>query len=103
MEQSKFAQGTSLHSSIPQMPSTMQKTLMLGFFEATFSSGLVDLTLFDCPSSANYLFQVFRIIYTGKSSALDGKRVAASPSQAERHGMKKATGETIAYAAMQVN
>lgn len=42
------------------------------------------------------------MIYTGKSSSLDGKRVAASASQAERHGMKKATAETIAYAAMQV-
>ena len=42
------------------------------------------------------------MIYTGKSSALDGKRVAASASQAEMHSKKKAMGETIAYAAMQV-
>lgn len=79
----------------------MQKTSTLAFFEATFSSGLIVLH-FVCRSSTNYVFQVFRIIYTGKSSALDGKRIAASASQAERHGMKKVTGETVAYAAMQV-
>ena len=46
---------------------------------------------------------MFRIIFTGKSLALDGKRAASGASQAEKNGMKKATGKTIAYAAMQVS
>ena len=47
--------------------------------------------------------QVFRVIYTGKSSALDGKRVASGASQAEKNGMKAATAETVAYAAVQAS
>jgi hypothetical protein len=105
-ERSRFARETFPHSSIQPMPSMTQRILTLVFSGAIFSFAWVYL-LFVCLTLTTYcniwyLFQVFRMIYTGKSSALDGKRVAASASQAERHGMKKATSGTIAYAAMQV-
>lgn len=56
-------------------------------------------SLSPCPLS----IQTFRAIYTGKSSALDGKRTASASSLAEKNGMKAASPETVAYAALQVS
>jgi hypothetical protein len=59
-----------------------------------FTKGFVALTMH---------IQTFRTIYMGKSSALDGKRTASASSLSEKNGMKTATPETVAYAALQVS
>lgn len=48
------------------------------------------------------LYQVFRHIFTGPSSALGSKRRGTKPSKAEIHQMTVVMGRTIAYAAVQV-
>ena len=46
--------------------------------------------------------QTLHAIYTGKSSAFTGYRLASKPSQAEIHDMHEVFPEAVAYAAVQV-
>ncbi|KAK1234266.1 hypothetical protein PQX77_002534 [Marasmius sp. AFHP31] len=47
------------------------------------------------------LVRVYRFVFTGPSSALTGKRKTSKKPNADIHGLKQATGGTIAYAACQ--